>query len=222
MPLSLGDRWCDVIGFVRGSTSTGVSKVGCWILTHSSRGFPFHFSLFVANSLNLWGQWHVWSDCHFLRQSSGRHGLLLSPPLSSWRLGLYRLHCLHGRQSQLAWQWSPTLTDLWWTEPSVYTIRVYGPELQCSPSFFTTCLYKCSVEPFFFATYLVIVDGPELTCGGQSASSAISARSTDVKQSTNQNIGIDCLDIDTLAVCITSLVTKRQQWWGWCHTQRHQ
>ena len=28
---------------------------------------------------------HVWSDCHLLRQSSGGHGWLLPPPLSSWR-----------------------------------------------------------------------------------------------------------------------------------------
>ena len=60
-------------------------------------GLPIlHFSLFVANSLNLWGWWRVWSDCNLLRQSSGGHGWLLPPPLSSWRLGLYWLHCLHG------------------------------------------------------------------------------------------------------------------------------
>ena len=38
---------------VQGSTPTGVSEGGCWPLTYSSLGFPFHFSLFVASSLNL-------------------------------------------------------------------------------------------------------------------------------------------------------------------------
>ena len=31
----------------------------------------------------------------------------------------YRLHCLHGWWSYLAWQWSPTLTGLWWWTISV-------------------------------------------------------------------------------------------------------
>ena len=52
--------------------------------------------LFVASSLNLWGCWYVWSDYHLLRQSSGGHGWLLPPPLSSWRLRPYRLHSLYG------------------------------------------------------------------------------------------------------------------------------
>ena len=38
---------------VQGSTPTGVFEDGCRPLTHSSLGFPFHFSLFVASSLNL-------------------------------------------------------------------------------------------------------------------------------------------------------------------------
>ena len=38
---------------VQGSTPTGVFEGGCRPSTHSSPGFPFHFSLFVANSLNL-------------------------------------------------------------------------------------------------------------------------------------------------------------------------
>ena len=51
-----------------------VFEGGCWPLTHSSLGgFPFHFSLFVASSLNLWERWLVWSDCHLWRQSSGGH-----------------------------------------------------------------------------------------------------------------------------------------------------
>ena len=36
---------------------------------HSSLGFSFHSSLFVASSLDLWGWWHVWSDCHLLSGS---------------------------------------------------------------------------------------------------------------------------------------------------------
>ena len=31
----------------------------------------------------------------------------------------YRLHCLHGWWSHLAWQWSPTLIGLWWWTISV-------------------------------------------------------------------------------------------------------
>ena len=50
--------------------------------------------------------------CRLLRQSSGGHKWLLPPPLWSWRLRQYRLHCLHGQLSPLAW--SPTLTGLWW------------------------------------------------------------------------------------------------------------
>ena len=53
---------------------------------HSSLVFSFHSSLFVASSLDLWGWWHVWSDCHLLRQSSRGHGWLLPPLLSNWRL----------------------------------------------------------------------------------------------------------------------------------------
>ena len=50
----------------QGSTPTRAFKGGCRPLAHSSLGFPFHFSLFVAHSLNLWGWGHVWSDCHLL------------------------------------------------------------------------------------------------------------------------------------------------------------
>ena len=73
---------------VLGSTPTGDFEGGSCPSTHSTLGFPFHFSLFVASSLNIWGGWHVWSDCHLSRQSSGGHGWLLPPPLSSWRLRL--------------------------------------------------------------------------------------------------------------------------------------
>ena len=41
-------------------------------LSHSSwtmTDFSFHIWLFVASSLNLWGWWLVWSDCHLFRQS---------------------------------------------------------------------------------------------------------------------------------------------------------
>ena len=64
---------------------------------------------------------HVWSDCRLLMQSSGGHGWLLLPPLSSWSL-----YCLHGWWPHLAWHWRPTLTEFWVTEPSVYTMRSCG------------------------------------------------------------------------------------------------
>ena len=38
---------------VQGSTPTGGFEGECRPLTHSSQGFSFHFSLFVASSLNL-------------------------------------------------------------------------------------------------------------------------------------------------------------------------
>ena len=44
---------------VQDSAPTGVFEGRYRPLTHSSLGFPFHFSLFVASSLNLWGWWHV-------------------------------------------------------------------------------------------------------------------------------------------------------------------
>ena len=47
---------CSVISLhVQGSTPTGVFGGGCQPLTHSSLGFPFHFSHFVASSVNLLG-----------------------------------------------------------------------------------------------------------------------------------------------------------------------
>ena len=82
-------------------------------LTHAILGFPFFFSLFVASSLNLWGWWLMWSDCHLLRQPS-HYCLLLPHQLSSRKLRPYlRLHHLHGWWSHHAWQWSLTLTGLW-------------------------------------------------------------------------------------------------------------
>ena len=84
---------------------------GCRTLIHASLDFPFHFFLFVASSSNPWGWRRV---CRTLRQSSGVHGRLLPPQLSSWRLRPYRLHCLHGWWSQLAWLWSPIMGGLWW------------------------------------------------------------------------------------------------------------
>ena len=67
-----------------GQYSMGVIRNGCQTLTHSSLGFPFHFTHFIASSLNLWGWWYVWSD--LLRQSSRDHMWLLPLPLSSRRL----------------------------------------------------------------------------------------------------------------------------------------
>ena len=67
-----------------GQFSMGVIRNGCQTLTHSSLGFPFHFTHFIASSLNLWGWWYVWSD--LLRQSSRDHMWQLPLPLSSRRL----------------------------------------------------------------------------------------------------------------------------------------
>ena len=89
---SPGDRWrCNVIGFVPAGSVSSSSTFqifrnashlwwllcppvyarchfiwclgGCRTLTYASLGFPFHFSLFVAGSLNLSEWWHnyvVW------------------------------------------------------------------------------------------------------------------------------------------------------------------
>ena len=62
-----GDRWCDVLGFVPAGVSQAsqhfrssekqatcdVFEGGCRSLTHSSLGFTFHFSFFIAKSKNL-------------------------------------------------------------------------------------------------------------------------------------------------------------------------
>ena len=53
---------------VQDSSPTGCFEGGCRTLTHASLVFPFHFSLFVAGSLDMWERWHVWSDCHISRQ----------------------------------------------------------------------------------------------------------------------------------------------------------
>ena len=114
--------------------STGVSKDVCRTLVHASLGFPFRLSLFVASSLNLWRWWHLRSDCHPLRQSRGRHMSPLPPPLESWRLRTYRLHCFPGWWSRLAWQWSPTLTGLWWL--------IWDPAVCCCCCCLLVCLFS--------------------------------------------------------------------------------
>ena len=60
-----GSLWVSVCVCVCVGGGGGCAGVG---------GFPFHFLLFVASSLNLWGWCHVWSDRHLLRQSRGGHG----------------------------------------------------------------------------------------------------------------------------------------------------
>ena len=76
---------------VQGSTLTGVFEGGCRPSTHSSLGFPIYI---LASSVMMIACQR--SDSYLLIQSSGGHGWLLPPPLSSWRLRPYRLHCLHG------------------------------------------------------------------------------------------------------------------------------
>lgn len=54
--------------------------------SHNNRlDFPVRCSLFATSSLNLWGWWHRWYDCHRSRQLR-EHVWLLFFPLSSWRL----------------------------------------------------------------------------------------------------------------------------------------
>ena len=81
------------------------------------------FSFFVVSSLNLWGGWHIHilyiyiyisPDCHFMRPPRFGHVRSVPPPLSRWRFRPFRLHCLRGRWSDLAWLWSHTLTGPWW------------------------------------------------------------------------------------------------------------
>ena len=55
--------------------STRVFEDGCRIFSDTC-SLDFHFSLFVASSMNLWGWWHMRSDCNLstvLWQSSGGH-----------------------------------------------------------------------------------------------------------------------------------------------------
>ena len=103
--MSLPSRWLMV--WLQSFRSSETRATLWWLLCRQSicsvislhsgmSGFTFHLSLSVASSMNLSGSWHVWSDCHLLRQSSERHGWLLPPPLWSWRLRSCRLHCLHG------------------------------------------------------------------------------------------------------------------------------
>ena len=123
---------CSVISLHSGMSraiSTGVFEGGCWPLTHSSLGFPFHFSLFVAISLNLRWWWHVWSDFHFLKQSSGEHGWLL-PPLwvtASTSMGdCFHLHCQAALSSWMVvapfLKVKPHPDWALVTEPLVYTV----------------------------------------------------------------------------------------------------
>ena len=53
---------------------------------------------------------------------------LLPPPLPNWQSRPYRLHCLHGWWSHLAWQWSPILTGLWWLS---HQCTLWGPVVCC-------------------------------------------------------------------------------------------
>ena len=66
---------------------------GFWTVTRASNS-TFH--LFYMKLIKTLRICHMWSDRHLFRQSSGGHMWLFPPPLSSWRLKPYRLHCLHG------------------------------------------------------------------------------------------------------------------------------
>lgn len=61
-----------------------VFKCGCQTRSCASVGFTFHFLLFTASSLTLWGWWPtVWPDCHLSRQSSRKLVWLLSFQIQS-------------------------------------------------------------------------------------------------------------------------------------------
>ena len=95
----------------QGRTSTEFSKVDVKQWDTPVWDIP----LSGASSMNLWGWWHEWSDCYLLRQSSGGNEWQLPPPLSGWWLRLCRLpYHYYGWWLHLAWQWSPTLSGLWW------------------------------------------------------------------------------------------------------------
>ena len=64
-----------------------------WMLNIDT-GVQFYFSLIYRKLIKSVRIWHVWSDRHLLRQSSGGRMWPFPPPLSSWRLKPYRLHCL--------------------------------------------------------------------------------------------------------------------------------
>ena len=101
---------------VQGSTPTGVFEGGCRPWTHSSLGLPFQCPCFTLCSKLIefvrMMAYVVWLSP--LEAVSIERGWLLPLPLSSWRLRLYRLHCLQEWWSQLVWRWSPTVTGLWW------------------------------------------------------------------------------------------------------------
>ena len=99
---------------VQGSTPTGVYEDGCRPLTHSSLGFPFHFSLFVASSLNLWGWWHVLSDCHLLRQSPAWVTTSTSIVKLEVELAVLHTSCVNSGQSDV-WQMEQWLRTFPWS-----------------------------------------------------------------------------------------------------------
>ena len=63
-----------------------------WVSTVDTfqSGLPIPLFTFCSKLIASVRMMAVGSDCHLLRQSSGRHGWLLSPPLSSWRLRPYK------------------------------------------------------------------------------------------------------------------------------------
>ena len=76
------------------SSETQAIYEGCF--ARQSIISSFHFleqAIWICEDDGMCGH----SDCHLLRQSSGGHGWLLPPLLSSWSLRPYSLYCLHGR-----------------------------------------------------------------------------------------------------------------------------
>ena len=73
LPASLSARSFFFTSACPGQSTQRKLQGGCRPLTHASPGCPFHFSSFVASSLNVRGGWRVWSkDRHNYKKGSTR------------------------------------------------------------------------------------------------------------------------------------------------------
>ena len=65
---------------VLGSTPTAVLEGWMSNADTCQYGLPIPLFTFCSKLTNLWGWWHVWSDCHFVKQFSWGHVWLFRPP----------------------------------------------------------------------------------------------------------------------------------------------
>jgi len=95
-------------------TTSRVFEGGCRTLTcqFGLPGPPFTACSKLIEYMAVWG-WCVRGLTAPLEAIQRRACVTVSISLWSWSLRPDRLHCLHGWLSPFAWQWSPTLTDLW-------------------------------------------------------------------------------------------------------------